>query len=172
MACRKPGEAPVDLPPESQAYADLQAALLTLPDPTQVARLHARTHVLQRMAELKRRSGLFGFADMLERLDVALADPESGERLAQRLREQFPVAMIDEFQDTSPLQFRIFDRIYRTADNLSEIALLLIGDPKQSIYGFRGADIHSYLAARRATAGRHHVLGTCLLYTSPSPRDS
>jgi exodeoxyribonuclease V beta subunit len=160
LACRKPGEAPVDLPPESQAYADLQAALLALPDPAQAARLHGRSHVLQRMAELKKRSGLFGFADMLQRLDVALADPELGERLAQRLREQFPVAMIDEFQDTSPLQFRIFDRIYRTAENRQDAALLLIGDPKQSIYGFRGADIHGYLAARRATAGRHHVLGT------------
>ena len=160
LACRKPGEATVDLPPESQAYADLQTALLALPDPAQAARLHARTHVLQRMAELKRRSGLFGFADMLQRLDVALADPESGERLAQRLREQFPVAMIDEFQDTSPLQFRIFDRIYRTAENRQDAALLLIGDPKQSIYGFRGADIHSYLAARSATTGRHHVLAT------------
>jgi exodeoxyribonuclease V beta subunit len=159
LECRKDGDV-VDLPPESQTYAQLLAGLESLPDPTQAARLHARTHVLQRMAELKRRSGLFGFADMLERLDVALADPESGERLAQRLREQFPVAMIDEFQDTSPLQFRIFDRIYRTAENLPDIALLLIGDPKQSIYGFRGADIHSYLAARRATAGRHHVLGT------------
>ena len=160
LACRKPGEDPVALPPESQAYADLQTALLALPDPKQQARLHARSHVLQRMAELKRRSGLFGFADMLERLDAALAHPDSGERLAQRLREQFPVALIDEFQDTSPLQFRIFDRIYRTAENLPDTALLLIGDPKQSIYGFRGADIHSYLAARRATAGRHHVLGT------------
>jgi exodeoxyribonuclease V beta subunit len=160
LACRKPGEAPVEWPPESQAYADLQAALLALPDPAQAARLHARQHVQQRMAELKRRSGLFGFADMLQRLDVALADPQAGERLAQRLREQFPVALIDEFQDTSPLQFRIFDRIYCTADNRQDIALLLIGDPKQSIYGFRGADIQSYLAARRATAGRHHVLGT------------
>ena len=160
MACRKPGEDPVTLPPESHAYAQLQAALKALPDPQQQARLHARSHVLQRMNELKRRSGLFGFADMLERLDVALADPESGERLAQRLREQFPVALIDEFQDTSPLQFRIFDRIYRTAENDQDTALLLIGDPKQSIYGFRGADIHSYLAARRATEGRHHVLGT------------
>jgi exodeoxyribonuclease V beta subunit len=160
LACRKPGEGPVDLPPESLAYADLQAALQALPEPAQAARLHARTHVMQRMAELKQRSGLFGFADMLQRLDVALADPDSGERLAQRLREQFPVAMIDEFQDTSPLQFRIFDRIYRTTENRPETALLLIGDPKQSIYGFRGADIHSYLDARRATAGRHHVLGT------------
>ena len=160
LACRKPGEDAVQLPPESQAYADLQAALLALPDPTQIARLHARQHVQQRMVELKRRSGLFGFADMLQRLDVALADPEAGERLAQRLREQFPVAMIDEFQDTSPLQFRLFDRIYRTAENRPDTALLLIGDPKQSIYGFRGADIQSYLAARRATQGRHHVLGT------------
>jgi exodeoxyribonuclease V beta subunit len=159
LECRKEGDV-VELPPESQAFADLQAALLALPEPAQAARLHARTHVLQRMAELKRRSGLFGFADMLQRLDVALADPASGERLAQRLREQFPVAMIDEFQDTSPLQFRIFDRIYRTAENRQDAALLLIGDPKQSIYGFRGADIHSYLDARRATAGRHHVLGT------------
>ena len=159
LACRKDGDV-VDLPPESEAFADLQAALQALPEPAQAARLHARTHVLQRMAELKRRSGLFGFADMLQRLDVALADPESGERLAQRLRAQFPVAMIDEFQDTSPLQFRIFDRIYRTVENRQDAALLLIGDPKQSIYGFRGADIHSYLLARRATAGRHHVLGT------------
>ncbi len=160
LECRKPGEAPAQLPPESQAFAQLQADLLALPDPAHAARLHARSHVLQRMAELKRRSGQFGFADMLQRLDVALADPDSGERLAQRLREQFPVAMIDEFQDTSPLQFRIFDRIYRSADNRQDTALFLIGDPKQSIYGFRGADIQSYLAARRATAGRHHVLGT------------
>ena len=160
LDCRKPGQDPVPWPAESQALAELQQALQALPDPAQAARLHARSHVLQRLAELKRRSGLFGFSDMLQRLDAALAAPESGERLAQRLRQQFPVALIDEFQDTSPLQFRIFDRIYRTAEHRQDSALLLIGDPKQSIYGFRGADIHSYLDARRATTGRHHVLGT------------
>jgi exodeoxyribonuclease V beta subunit len=160
LVCRKTGEAPVDLPAESHAYAQLLADLQALPNPTHAARLHARAHVAQRMTELKRRSGLFGFADMLQRLDVALADPVAGERLAQRLRDQFPVAMIDEFQDTSPLQFRIFDRIYRVAEHRQDTALLLIGDPKQSIYGFRGADIQSYLAARRATEGRHHVLDT------------
>lgn len=159
-ACRHANAGPVQLPPVSQAFADLQAALRALPKPAQAARLHARTHVLRRLAELKRRQGLFGFSDMLERLDAALHVPESGERLAQRLRSQYPVAMIDEFQDTSPLQLRIFDRIYRTAENDQDTALLLIGDPKQSIYGFRGADIQSYLRARLATAGRHHVLGT------------
>ena len=166
LACRKEGDA-VHWPPQSHAYAQLLAGLKALPQPAQAARLHARTHVTRRLAELKRRSGLFGFADMLQRLDLALADPAAGERLAQRLREQFPVAMIDEFQDTSPLQYRIFDRIYRTAENRLDTTLLLIGDPKQSIYGFRGADIHSYLAARRATEGRHHVLGTNYRSTEP-----
>jgi len=68
--------------------------------------------------------------------------------------------LIDEFQDTSPLQSRIFDKLYRIERNDPATGLLLIGDPKQSIYGFRGADIYSYLTARRATEGRHHVLDT------------
>ncbi|MBY0465027.1 MAG: UvrD-helicase domain-containing protein, partial [Burkholderiales bacterium] len=98
-----------------------------------------------------------------------LARPASGERLRQHIRQQYPVALIDEFQDTSPLQYRLFDQIYDVggadrgdadAENRSGCALLLIGDPKQSIYGFRGADIDSYLRARHATEGRHHVLGT------------
>ena len=66
-----------------------------------------------------------------------------------RILARYPVALIDEFQDTSPVQLRIFDRLYRIADNDPSTALLLIGDPKQSIYRFRGADIHSYLRARR-----------------------
>jgi len=174
-ACREPdASSPGTLPAQCQAFADLQVALQTLPQAKVAARIHARTRVAQRLAWLKQRTAQFGFADMLQRLDAALQrgqagegrggedgdSGEGGERLARRLREQFPVAMIDEFQDTSPLQFRIFDRIYRTADNLPEAALLLIGDPKQSIYGFRGADILSYLAARRATVGRHYMLGT------------
>ena len=85
---------------------------------------------------------------------------DAGAALAERLRAQFPVALVDEFQDTSPLQLQLFDAIYQLADNRQDTALLLIGDPKQSIYAFRGADIHSYLRARRATEGRHHVLGT------------
>jgi exodeoxyribonuclease V beta subunit len=80
--------------------------------------------------------------------------------LRQRILDQYPVALIDEFQDTSPVQLRIFDRLYRIADNEPTRALLLIGDPKQAIYRFRGADINSYLQARRATQGRHHVLDT------------
>jgi exodeoxyribonuclease V beta subunit len=78
--------------------------------------------------------------------------------LAATIRAQFPVALIDEFQDTDPIQYRIFERIYRIAQPYPDTALILIGDPKQAIYGFRGADIQTYLHARRATAGRHHTL--------------
>ena len=80
--------------------------------------------------------------------------------LRQRILAQYPAALIDEFQDTSPQQFRLFDALYRVQDNDPAQVLLLIGDPKQSIYGFRGADIHSYLQARLATEGRHHKLAT------------
>ncbi|MFD2367736.1 exodeoxyribonuclease V subunit beta [Pseudoduganella sp. GCM10020061] len=120
---------------------------------------HACAHITRRMAELKSRRRQFGFADMLERLKSAL-EGGNGAALRKRIVQQFPVAMIDEFQDTSPDQYRIFDLLYRVADNDADTGLLLIGDPKQSIYGFRGADIHSYLAARRATEGRHYQLGT------------
>ncbi|MEG3003130.1 MAG: UvrD-helicase domain-containing protein, partial [Comamonas sp.] len=121
--------------------------------------LHAAVHVQQRLLWLKRQAGTFGFADMLQRLDAALAG-DNGPALRASILAQYPVALIDEFQDTSPLQYRLFDQIYQTADNSQESALLLIGDPKQSIYGFRGADIYSYLQARRSTEGRHYVLDT------------
>ena len=81
-------------------------------------------------------------------------------QLAARIRQQFPVALIDEFQDTSPDQYMIFDALYAIAENRSDTGVFLIGDPKQAIYGFRGADIRSYLTARSATAGRHYVLDT------------
>ncbi|WP_295999401.1 exodeoxyribonuclease V subunit beta [Rugamonas sp.] len=121
--------------------------------------LHAAASVAQRMAELKRRSRQFGFADMLERLNGALQG-ENAEALRKRITDQYPIAMVDEFQDTAPNQYQIFDLLYRVADNDGQRGLFLIGDPKQSIYGFRGADIHSYLAARAATEGRHYQLGT------------
>ncbi|RZA34562.1 MAG: exodeoxyribonuclease V subunit beta [Lysobacteraceae bacterium] len=126
---------------------------------------HAASHIAGRMRELKARNRQFGFADMLERLKDALEGP-NGPALRARIVEQFPVAMVDEFQDTSPDQYRIFDLLYRVADNDPGRGLFLIGDPKQSIYGFRGADIHSYLSARRATAGRHYQLGVNYRSTS------
>ena len=145
--------------------APLREALERLQPLSHALLRHAASHIAARMRELKARNRQFGFADMLERLKDALEGP-NGQALRQRIVLQFPVAMVDEFQDTSPDQYRIFDLLYRVVDNDPERGLFLIGDPKQSIYGFRGADIHSYLAARRATSGRHYQLGVNYRSTS------
>lgn len=144
---------------------ELRAALDTIEPLAHALLRHAAGHIAQRMAELKTRNRQFGFADMLARLKEAL-EGSNGEALRQRIVTQFPVALIDEFQDTSPDQYRIFNLLYRVEANDPEQGLFLIGDPKQSIYGFRGADIHSYLAARIATEGRHYQLGTNYRSTS------
>ena len=120
---------------------------------------HAAQWIRQRFAEEKRQRAEIGFNDMLLNLRAALQS-ERGEVLADLIRQQFPVAMIDEFQDTDPVQYEIFNRIYRLQDNDSHIGLFLIGDPKQAIYSFRGADIHTYLQARLDTTGRHYSLDT------------
>ncbi len=121
--------------------------------------LHALGEVGHELEIEKQRRAEIGFDDLLSRLDRALQGP-GGERLAQLIREQFPVALIDEFQDTDPVQYRIFERIYRIAADpdepqARETGLFMIGDPKQAIYAFRGADIHTYLRAREAARGRH-----------------
>lgn len=159
MGARKPDAAPIALPQEFTLFAELQRALDQLPECDVAVRLHAAAKVAQRLLQLKRQTNSFGFSDMLHRLNAALRGA-NGPRLRERILAQYPAIMIDEFQDTSPLQYQIFDQIYGTKNNDRHSALLLIGDPKQSIYGFRGADIYSYLQARRATAGRHYVLQT------------
>ncbi|WP_347258895.1 UvrD-helicase domain-containing protein, partial [Methylocaldum sp.] len=83
------------------------------------------------------------YNDLLNRLASAL-DSEHGERLAETVSRRYRAALIDEFQDTDPIQYRIFRRIY--GDGGSPV--FFVGDPKQAIYGFRGADIFSYLEAR------------------------
>jgi exodeoxyribonuclease V beta subunit len=101
------------------------------------------------LAERKRRSGQQTYDDLLVDLDRALAGP-AGPRLVESLRARYRIALVDEFQDTDPLQLRIFTRIFGTAER----PLVFVGDPKQAIYGFRGADVFAYLEARaRADAG-------------------
>ncbi|MDW8845651.1 exodeoxyribonuclease V subunit beta [Erwinia sp. MMLR14_017] len=103
----------------------------------------------------KRLRALLGFDDLLSRLDNALQQP-AGEALAQAIRTRYPVALIDEFQDTDPQQYRIFRTIY---GKQPDHALLLIGDPKQAIYAFRGADIFTYMKARNEVSA-HYTLET------------
>jgi exodeoxyribonuclease V beta subunit len=105
---------------------------------------HAVPWIDRRLDQIRERQATLGYDDMLRLLDMALASPH-GASLAQTIAEQYPIALIDEFQDTDPLQWRIFQRIYV---GRKDTGLLLIGDPKQSIYAFRGADINTYLTAR------------------------
>ena len=145
--------------PAFEAMVELKVALDTLPTPDAAVLEHAAHWVGARFEAEKRRRAEMGFDDMLLRLDAALQSA-GGERLATLIREQFPVALIDEFQDTDPVQYRIFESIYRLEENDSDTGLFLIGDPKQAIYAFRGADIYTYLRARQATTGRWHTLDT------------
>lgn len=114
------------------------------------ARIQRRDALEEAVARLQadqQRRGEMGFSDLTLRLRTALQGANGG-RLASILRARFPVALIDEFQDTDPAQFDVFRALYPDSSGADGTALVLIGDPKQAIYGFRGADVHAYLAAR------------------------
>ena len=96
--------------------------------------------------------GQVTFDEMIRRAHAAIvANPA----LADALFAAWPVALVDEFQDTDAQQYGILDRLYRDADGKQRGRLVMIGDPKQAIYGFRGGDIHAY---RRARADAQHLL--------------
>lgn len=105
--------------------------------------------VEERLRRLKAAEGLLDFDDMLSLLDEALRG-ERGEALRQALRARYRAALIDEFQDTDELQWSIFRRLFLDASEGH--SLFLVGDPKQAIYRFRGADVRTYLAARDEAA--------------------
>lgn len=121
-----------------------------------------------RVRELKQRQRQASFDDLLSNLHQTLHG-QGGEALAAHLRQRYPVALIDEFQDTDPLQFACFQRIYMNneaeAESESETetgappakALFLVGDPKQAIYSFRQADLQTYLHARQFADQRYFL---------------
>lgn len=115
----------------------------------------AITEVRQTITHEKQSRGEMGFDDLLTRLDKALKH-DGGQYLAEAINQRFPVVMIDEFQDTDPQQYRIFQRIYNGVENS---AVLFIGDPKQAIYAFRGADIFTYIEAKKQVSA-HYTLET------------
>ncbi|MEY2633645.1 MAG: hypothetical protein RIR00_2299, partial [Pseudomonadota bacterium] len=143
--------------PALAALAGLRGQVAGLPQARDELLLHATAWIADRFAAEQARRAQMGFDDLLTRLDQALGEA-GGERLAAAIRQQFPVVLIDEFQDTDLVQYRIFDRVYQVRNCPDSRAIILIGDPKQAIYAFRGADIYAYLAARGATAGRHYTL--------------
>ena len=142
-----------------------------------VAGIHAqlRMSALQRATEQARvqmeaqkaLSRTLTYHDQLSRLRDALA-AATGENLARVLRMNFPVAMIDEFQDTDDLQYEIFRRLYLPEQFgvdlpealVDKLAMIMIGDPKQAIYSFRGGDIFAYAKARHDVGDQRYTLAT------------
>jgi exodeoxyribonuclease V beta subunit len=127
---------PLDPPPDSRAAVCLNFA----------------NHVLAELETRKRRMGILGYDDLLTRLAEALDAEDSPARL--RMHQRWPIVMVDEFQDTDPVQWQVIDRAFS-----GRSTVVLIGDPKQAIYAFRGGDIVTYLNAAE-TAGAKKTLGT------------
>ena len=98
---------------------------------------------VEAVAARRRAEGSLSFDDLLVRLRTALTGPGAAAALAS-LRQRFKVALIDEFQDTDPVQWAIFSTLFGAP---ADCPLVLVGDPKQAIYSFRGADVHTYLRA-------------------------
>lgn len=147
-------DCPKGSPPYHQIFCDIDHLFERRVPIKEVITSHALGEVKKRLQAEKARHQLLAFDDLLSQLALAL-QREGGERLADAICKQYPVAMIDEFQDTDPLQYAIFNQIYPAAPS----ALLMIGDPKQSIYAFRGADIFTYMQARQQVSA-HYTLDT------------
>ncbi len=146
-ACKKGFDAPVcELAHALDELADQVADALPAGKQRLIALQVALLERLNReLPERKAAQRLLAFDDLLNRLDLALQGPV-GEDLAASLRATYPLALIDEFQDTDPIQYAIFNRIYAKS---SEASLCFVGDPKQAIYAFRGADLATYMTAKQ-----------------------
>ena len=131
----------------AERVADDPAAVLRPAEPapgsTDAARLAFAKAVLDELEHRKRRMGVLGYNDLLIRLADALQHSTS--HAADRMRQRWRIVMVDEFQDTDAVQWHVIERAFR-----GHCTLVLIGDPKQAIYGFRGGDIYTYLTAVRS----------------------
>ena len=127
-----------------------QAAPDSLPDVRRRLAEATRTQVALR----KRRRRLMDYDDLLVHLRDALLDPVAGPGARARIRGRYAVVMVDEFQDTDPVQWEILRSTFH-----GHRTMVLIGDPKQAIYAFRGADVATYLVATES-AGTEATLGT------------
>lgn len=136
---------------DPRAVVEPHLALAEAPDSEAAARVQFALDVLDELDTRKRRLGVLSYDDLLVQLADALADEDAPARA--RMRHRWKVVLIDEFQDTDPVQWQVFDRAFTGA-----ATMVLIGDPKQAIYAFRGGDIVTYLEAAR-TAGTTQTLG-------------
>jgi exodeoxyribonuclease V beta subunit len=142
------------------AVADPQARLLPDDaDESQLAghRVGFAQAVRDELDRRKRSLGLLSYDDLLSRLAVALDGDDAPAR--DQMRRRWRVVLVDEFQDTDPVQWEVLERAFGPTKDGDESTLILIGDPKQAIYAFRGGDVVTYLEAA-ATASAQATLST------------
>jgi exodeoxyribonuclease V beta subunit len=140
-----------------RAIGDPQAQLQPSDAPEDSLERHRFAFARDAAAELVRRKRsrrLLDYDDLLLLLRDALLHPQHGPAARERVRSRYRVVLVDEFQDTDPVQWQILRSAFH-----GHRTLVLIGDPKQAIYAFRGGDVVAYLAAREdadsgATLGR------------------
>ena len=131
-----------------RAVADRQAILAPMEAPagSEAATRYAFARAVRSEFDRRKRANrLLDYDDLLVRLRDALADPDHGEAARQRLRDRYRIVLVDEFQDTDPVQWEVLQLAFH-----GHVTLVLIGDPKQAIYAFRGADVVTYLDAAGA----------------------
>ncbi|MEI7055069.1 UvrD-helicase domain-containing protein [Nocardioides sp. CCNWLW239] len=136
------------------AVEDPQSVLAPAPteDPVAGARVRFAEAVRAEVDRRKQLRGVLSYDDLLSRLAVALEDPSAPARA--RMRQRWKIVLVDEFQDTDPVQWQVLSRAFS-----GHATLVLIGDPKQAIYAFRGGDVFTYLTAAR-TAETQATLDT------------
>jgi exodeoxyribonuclease V beta subunit len=122
-------------------------------EPSAVRRRFARA-VEEELDRRKRARKILTYDDVLIRLRDTLRDPDRGSLACSRLRDRYDVVLVDEFQDTDPVQWEIMHRAFGGPGS----TLVLIGDPKQAIYAFRGADVDAYLRASRVVGSSRWTL--------------
>ncbi len=146
---------------QHSALAHIEALcehLATEPPVAEQLLAHATHEVGAAYRKAKARLAQFDFSDLLQNLYHALQAPNG--HLAEAIRQQFPVALVDEFQDTDPWQYGALSKIYGSAEGTPHTTgLIMIGDPKQAIYSFRGADLATYLSARQQAQAIHTLSG-------------
>ena len=114
---------------------------------------HALLWTKRELEKRKSKKGLINYSDLLKLLDPknqnrnAIKDEVNHNNIYKNLEQRYKVALIDEFQDTDPVQLRLLKKAF---GNRSSHLLLMIGDPKQAIYSFRGGSLNTYMKAREA----------------------
>lgn len=157
----------VDPPPEVEALGRFCRELpRALPALSALIAERVLPAIEARLAERKRAEGLLDYDEMLRALRSTLEGPEGG-ALVEDLRQRYRYAILDEFQDTDEVQWAIFRKLF--FEGSAGHVLYAIGDPKQAIYGFRGADVGTYLEAREeilSAGGAKVVLAHCYRATA------